>query len=250
MSGHSKWSTIKRKKGKADAERGRIFTRLIKELTVAAREGGGDPNTNPRLRTAVDAAKAANMPADNIKRGILKGTGELPGVTYESMTYEGYGPGGAALMLEVMTDNRNRTVAEIRHILTKYGGNLGENGCVAWMFAKKGIITVELESTDEDTLMEVALEAGGEDISSDAGAFEVVTTPEALEDVRAAIEAKGIPMVSAEIVMQPSNTVKIDDEGAASSMLKMYDMLEELEDIQKIYSNFDIEETLLEKLAS
>ena len=249
MSGHSKWSTIKRKKGKADAERGKIFTRHIKEITIAAREGGGDPEGNPRLRTAINAAKAANMPADNIKRGIQKGTGDLPGVTYESLVYEGYGPAGAAILMEVMTDNKNRTVAEIRHLLSKYGGNLGSNGCVAWMFEKQGVITIDFDAADEDTLMEVATEAGALDIQSDSGSFEIVTGPNDLETVRAAIEVKGIEMVSAEVIMQPNNSVKIEKESEASSMLKLYELLEDHDDVQKIYANFDIDEELLEKLA-
>lgn len=249
MSGHSKWSTIKRKKGKVDAERGRIFTRLIKEITVAAREGGGDPEGNPRLRTAIAAAKASNMPADNIKRGIQKGTGDLPGVTYESFNYEGYGPGGVAIFMEVMTDNKNRVVAEVRHTLTKYGGNLGANGCVAWMFDKKGIITIELDVVDEDTIMEVATDAGAEDILTDSGVYEILTEPAEIDNVRSAIEAKQIPMVSAEVTMRPQNTVKLEKESEANSMLKMYEILEENDDIQKIYANFDIDEALLEKLA-
>ena len=249
MSGHSKWATIKRKKGKADAERGKVFTRHIKEITIAAREGGGDPEGNPRLRTAIAAAKASNMPADNIKRGILKGTGELPGVTYESGTYEGYGPGGVALYLEVFTDNKNRIVSEIRHALTKYGGNLGESGCVAWMFEKQGIITLELEAIDEDTLTEIVLEAGAEDISTDSGSYEVVTQPADIDTVRSAIEAKGIDMVSAEVTMTPQNYVKLEKESQASSMLKMYEILEDLDDVVKIYANFDISDELLEKLA-
>ena len=249
MSGHSKWATIKRKKGKLDAERGRIFTRLIKEVTVAAREGGGDPDGNPRLRTAIAAAKAANMPADNIKRGIMKGTGELPGVVYESITYEGYGPGGSALYMEVMTDNRNRTVADIRHILTKYGGNLGASGCVAWMFDKRGVITVESDATDEDTLMEVALEAGAEDIRNDSGSYEILMDPAVVDDVRSAIEAKGIPIESAEVTMLPQNTTKLEKESEANSMLKMMELLEDHDDVQKVYSNFDIDEALMEKLA-
>ena len=250
MSGHSKWATIKRKKGKLDAERGKIFTRHIKEITIAAREGGGDPEGNPRLRTAIAAAKGSNMPQDNIKRAILKGTGQLPGVTYESVTYEGYGPGGSAIYMEVLTDNRNRVVAEIRHILTKYGGNLGASGCVAWMFERKGVITIDLDKTDEDTIMEIALEAGAEDINSDSGTWEVITPPEAIEDVRVAIEGANIEMVSAEVTMLPKDTVKIEKEKEASSMLKMYDMLEENEDIQKVYSNFDIDESVLEKIMS
>ncbi len=248
MSGHSKWSTIKRKKGKADQERGKIFTRLIKEITVAAREGGGDIDGNPRLRTAVAGAKAANMPADNIKRGILKGIGELPGVTYEGINYEGYGPGGVAIFMEALTDNKNRTVAEVRHILTKYGGNLGSSGCVAWMFDKTGVIIVDAEATDEDTIMEVATEAGAEDIISEDGSFEILTDPADIDTVRSAIEAKGIEMVSAEVTMRPQNTVKLTKESEASSMLKMFELLEENEDVQKVYANFDIDEALLEKL--
>jgi len=190
MSGHSKWSTIKRKKGKADAERGKVFTRHIKEITIAAREGGGDPEANPRLRTAIAAAKGSNMPADNIKRAIMKGTGELPGVSYESVTYEGYGPGGVALFMEGLTDNRNRTVSEVRHILSKYGGNLGANGCVAWMFERKGFITVDAGKVDEETLLEIALEAGAEDLKTEGEAYEITTPPEAVDDVRSAIEAE------------------------------------------------------------
>jgi len=250
MSGHSKWATIKRKKGKTDQERGRKFTRLIKEITVAAREGGGDPDGNPRLRTAIAAAKAENMPADNIKRGILKGTGQLPGQIYESVTYEGYGPSGVALYLEVMTDNRNRAVSEIRHILTKYGGNLGANGCVAWMFHKKGVITVELEAANEDTLMEAALDAGADDVKSDVGAYEVVMDPSVLDNVRQALEKRGVKIASAEVTMVPQSTTKLTRENEASSMLKMIELLEENEDVQKVYSNFDIEQGLLERLAS
>ncbi len=249
MSGHSKWARIKRKKGKTDAERGRTFTRHIKEITLAARDGGGDPDGNPRLRTAIAAAKAVNMPQDNIKRAIQKGTGELPGVSYESVVYEGYGPGGVAIYMEVLTDNKKRTVAGLRHILSKYGGNLGANGCVAWMFDKKGVITIELDAVYEDTLMEVATEAGAEDITAESGSYEIVTRPEDIDTVRVAIEAKEIPMVSAEVVMQPKNSVKLEKESQASSMLKMYELLEEHDDIQKIYSNFDIDEALLEKLA-
>ena len=248
MSGHSKWATIKRKKGKLDAERGKIFTRHIKEITIAAREGGGDPEGNPRLRTAIAAAKASNMPADNIKRAILKGTGQLPGVVYESITYEGYGPGGVAIYMEVMTDNRNRCVSEVRHLLTRYGGNLGSSGCVAWMFEKQGVITVDAEAVDEDTLMEVALEAGAADIKQESGSFEVIMEPENIDSVRSAIEGKGIPMVSAEVTMNPKDFVRLDKENQASSMMKVYDSLEELDDVQKIYANFDIPEALLEKL--
>ena len=248
MSGHSKWSTIKRKKGKADQERGKIFTRLIKEITVAAREGGGDVEGNPRLRTAVAGAKAANMPADNIKRGILKGTGDLPGVVYETHNYEGYGPGGVAVYMEAFTDNKIRTVADVRHILTKHGGNLGSNGCVAWMFDKAGVIIVDAEATDEDTIMEVAMEAGAEDILTEHGVFEIRTDAADIDTVRSAIEAKGIVMASAEVTMIPQTTVKLTKESEASSMLKMFELLEENEDVQKVYANFDIDEALLEKL--
>ncbi|MDD3732813.1 MAG: YebC/PmpR family DNA-binding transcriptional regulator [candidate division Zixibacteria bacterium] len=249
MSGHSKWATIKRKKGKADQERGKIFTRHIKEITIAAREGGGDPAGNPRLRTAIASAKGVNMPQDNIKRAILKGTGELPGVKYESVTYEGYGPNGVAIYMEVMTDNKNRTVSEVRHILTRYGGNLGSAGCVAWMFDKKGIITVDTEVVDEDTLMEICMENGAIDISSTSGAYEIITEPNDLDDCRMALEKRSIPMVSAEVTMIPQNSVRIDKENDASSMLKMVDSLEENDDVQKVYTNFDIDEAVLEKLA-
>ncbi len=248
MSGHSKWSTIKRKKGKADAERGKIFTRLIKEITVAAREGGGDIEGNPRLRTAVAGAKAANMPADNIKRGILKGTGDLPGVVYESHNYEGYGPGGVAVYMEALTDNKIRTVADVRHILTKYGGNLGSNGCVAWLFDKAGVIIIDGEATDEDTIIEIATEAGADDVINEDGVFEIRTEASEIDRVRSAIEEKGIEMVSAEVTMIPQNTVKLTKESEASSMLKMFELLEENEDVQKVYANFDIDEALLEKL--
>lgn len=250
MSGHSKWATIKRKKGKLDAERGKVFTRLIKEISVAAREGGGDPDGNPRLRTAIAAAKASNMPHDNIKRAILKGTGQLPGVTYESITYEGYGPGGVAIFLEVMTDNKNRTVAEVRHILSKYGGSLGTSGSVAWMFEKRGVIEIERNAIDESTLMDIALDGGAEDVKTDSAGYEIITDPGALEGVRVALEAKKVPIASAEVTMLPKNTTRLTGEAEASSMLKMMDLLEDSDDIQKVYSNFDIDEALMQKLAS
>jgi YebC/PmpR family DNA-binding regulatory protein len=249
MSGHSKWATIKRKKGKADAERGKVFTRHIKEITIAAREGGGDPEGNPRLRTAIASAKASNMPQANIDRAILKGTGQLPGVIYESATFEGYGPNGVAIFLEVMTDNRKRTVADLRHIFSKYGGNLGESGCVAWMFERKGVITIDRDAIQEDALMEIALEAGAEDINGDSGSWEVTTPPEAIDDVRSALEQRDIPMVAAEVTMIAKDSVRLTKENQASSMLKMYELLEEHDDVQKVYSNFDIDEELLEKLA-
>lgn len=249
MSGHSKWATIKRKKGKADQERGRIFTRHTKEIARAAREGGGDPAMNARLRTAVASAKAVNMPADNIKRAILKGTGQLPGVTFESVTYEGYGPGGTALYVEVTTDNKNRIVAEVRHLMAKYNGNLGENGCVAWMFDRKGVITVELEAVEEDKLMDIALEAGAEDIKTDAGAYEILTDPADLDAVVTALEAKEIAISSSEVTMIPQNTVKIEKESEANAMLKLMEALEENDDVEQVHSNFDIDTELMEKLA-
>ena len=248
MSGHSKWATIRRKKGKADAERGRMFTKLIKEITVAARAGGGDPDANPRLRTAIAAAKAANMPQDNIKKATQKGTGELPGVSYEEVTYEGYGPGGVAIYLSCLTDNRNRTVAEIRHLFTRYNGNLGENGCVAWMFDSKGIITVDCSRCDEETLLEVALEAGATDYNNLGDVYEIITPPNEMEKVRSVIEAKSIPIISAETTMIPQSTVRLDAK-PAETMLKLYEALEEHDDVQAVYANFDIEDELMEKLA-
>jgi len=249
MSGHSKWSTIKRKKEKTDAARGRVFTRLIKEITVAARHGGGDENANPRLRAAIAAAKNANMPAANIEKAIKRGTGELPGVTYEEVIYEGYGPGGVALMIEVLTDNRNRTVAEIRHILSKHGGSLGETGCVAWMFTKKGILSVPSEGVTEDELMDIVLEAGAEDLSQEDGNYEIITSSEDFENVKQALEAKSIKIENAEVTMHPQNTVKLDSKHA-ESLLKIMDALEEHDDVQNIYSNFDIAEELLQQLES
>ncbi|RME06061.1 MAG: YebC/PmpR family DNA-binding transcriptional regulator, partial [Deltaproteobacteria bacterium] len=236
MSGHSKWSTIKRKKGAQDAKRGNIFTKLMKEITVAARMGGGDPEGNPRLRTAIQAAKAANMPKDNIERAIKKGTGELEGVAYEEATLEGYGPGGVAVLVEVVTDNRNRTVAEVRHLFSKNNGSLGEAGCVAWMFDKRGMIVLEGEGVDEERLMEVALEAGAEDIQEEEGTFTVITTPENFETVRTAIEAAGWHPVSAQIEMVPQNTVRLEGKEATQA-LKLMEMLEECDDVSNVYSN-------------
>jgi len=248
MSGHSKWATIKRKKGKADAERGRMFTKLIKEITVAARNGGGDPDSNARLRTAIGTAKAANMPADNIKKAIQKGTGELPGVSYDEVTYEGYGTAGVAVYISCLTDNKNRTVAEIRHLFSRFNGNLGENGCVAWMFDKIGEITVDASVVDEDTLMEIILDAGATDMSRQGDIFEVTTPANELEDVRAAIEAKSIPVTSAETTMVPQNTIKLNEK-QAETMLKLYEALEEHDDVQAVYANFDIADDIMEKLA-
>ena len=247
MSGHSKWHSIKHKKAKVDAQRGKIFTRLIKELTVAARMGGGDPDANARLRSAVAAAKAANMPADNIDRAIKKGTGELPGVSYEEITYEGYGPGGVAIMVDAMTDNKNRTVAEIRHMMGKHGGNLGANGCVSYLFHKKGIILVEADGVNEEELMETALEAGAEDMTGDGEQFDIVTEPAAFEDVRSAVEASGFPIGSASLTMVPDTTVKVSAKDAPK-ILKLMDALENHDDVQNVYSNVDIPEEILAEL--
>lgn len=249
MSGHSKWSTIKHKKGALDAKRGKIFTKLIKEITVAARMGGGDPESNPRLRTAIAAARAQNMPSDNITRAIKKGTGELEGTTYEEITFEGYGPGGVAVMVEALTDNRNRTVAEVRHLFSKYNGNLGEQGCVSWMFEKKGLIYFSKDSVDEETLMEAALEAGAEDLNDEGSLWEVVTKPSDLEKVRDALVAKGFKPESSEVTMVPQSTVKLTGKDAAT-MLKLMDALEELDDSQKVYANFDISDEEMEKLSA
>jgi len=245
MSGHSKWHTIKHKKGAADAKRGKVFTRIIKELTIAARNGGGDADTNPRLRTVVAEAKSVNMPADNIKRAIQRGTGELPGVNYEEATYEGYGPGGAALIIEVLTDNRNRTVGEIRHLLTKHNGNLGESNSVAWMFSKKGYIVVDKKAADEEQLLNVVLDAGGDDLRDDDDNWEIITEPSAFEAVRGAITSLGIEPASAEVAMLPQNYVKLEGK-EASQMVRLMEALEEHDDVQHVWSNFDIEEKEIE----
>lgn len=246
MSGHSKWSSIKHKKAVKDARRGKLFTKLIKEITVAARAGGGDINANPRLRTAVLTARANSMPGDNIDRAIKKGTGELEGVAYEEVVYEGYGPGGAAIMVQVMTDNKNRTVSEMRRLFTKHGGNLGENGCVAWMFDKKGQITVDRGSVDEDQLMTIALDGGAEDVREEDGLFEILMTPESFETVRDRLEREKIPMASAQIALVPKNTVTLDAH-AAEQTLKLTEELEDHDDVQSVAANFDIPNELLEK---
>jgi len=246
MSGHSKWHSIKHKKAAADSKRGRIFTRLIKEMTAAARSGGGDQDGNPRLRLAVATAKAANMPADNIKKAIMRGTGELPGVSYEDVNYEGYGPGGVAIFMHVLTDNRNRTVAELRHILSKNGGNLGETGCVGWMFERKGYFVVEKSSADEEKLLDLALGAGADDMREDGSNFEILTTPDAFEAVKTALEKEKIPTASAEISMIPQNYVKLEGKHA-QTMLKLMEALEDHEDIQNVWANFDIDESELEQ---
>jgi YebC/PmpR family DNA-binding regulatory protein len=245
MSGHSKWHTIKHKKGAADAKRGKIFTRIIKELTVAARNGGGDPATNPRLRTIIAEAKSVNMPADNIKKAIQRGTGELPGVTYEEITYEGYGPGGAALIVETLTDNKNRTVGELRHLLEKYNGNLGSSNSVAWMFEKKGYIVVDKAAADEEKLLNTALEAGADDMRDDGDSWEVLTDPSAFEAVRDAVKALGIEPASAQVAMLPQNYVKLQGK-EASQMVKLMDVLDEHDDVKQVWSNFDIEEKEIE----
>jgi YebC/PmpR family DNA-binding regulatory protein len=249
MSGHSKWSTIKRKKGKADAERGKMFTKLIKEITVSARDGGGDPEGNPRLRAAIQAAKAANMPASNIERAVKKGTGELPGVTYESVNYEGYGPGGVAVLVEVLTDNRNRAVSEIRNIFTRHGGNLGEVGCVGWMFDKKGLIQVDKGSADEEELMMTALDAGASDMTLEEGYFEIVTPFNRFEAVKQALDQKKIPYSQAELTMIPQTNIKLIGK-EAEQMLKLMEALEDHDDVQKVYANFDIATEIMEKMTA
>ena len=248
MSGHSKWANIKHRKGAQDAKRGKIFTRLIKEITMAAKIGGGDPNANPRLRAAITAAKAENMPKDNIDRGIKKGTGELEGVNYEEIRYEGYGPGGVAILVDCMTDNRNRTVGEVRYSFNKSGGNMGETGCVAFMFDRKGSIIINAADTDEETLMDIALEAGAEDVIDEDDTFQVITEPEDFEAVQAALEKAEIPMVEAGISMIPQNTVEVSEEKTARSLLKLLEGLEDNDDVQDVYANFDIPAELMEKM--
>ena len=246
MSGHSKWANIKHKKGAADARRGKTFTKLIKEITVAARQGSGDMNANPRLRSAVMAARAENMPKDNIERAIKKGTGELEGVSYEESTYEGYGPGGAAILIDSLTDNKNRSVSEIRHALSRHGGNMGESGCVAWMFKKKGYIVLEQGAIQEDALMELALEAGAEDVRNDGDSFEVITEPEAFEDVQKALEGAGLKPVMAEVTMVPQTTTPVEGD-QAHKLIRMIEALEDLDDVQKVYTNADLPDDLEEE---
>lgn len=248
MSGHSKWATIKHKKGAADARRGKVFTKLIKEITIAARLGGGDSDANPRLRTAIAAAKAENMPAENIKRALQRGTGELPGSVYEEAVYEGYGPGGVALMMEVTTDNRNRTLSEIRHILSRHGGNLGENGCVSWVFSKKGCVTIEKDKAGEDALLTLVTDAGADDLREDENIWEILTSPEAFQAVVDALKAAGITPSSAEISMVPQSSVKLTGK-QAQQMLKLVEDLEDHDDVQHVYANFDIAEAEMHELA-
>ncbi len=249
MSGHSKWSTIKRKKGAADAKRGKLFTKLIREIMVAARVGGGDINANPRLRAAVLAAKAENMPKENIERAIKKGTGELEGTHYETLTYEGYGPGGVAMLLEVLTDNKNRTVAEVRHIFSKYNGSLGETGCVSWMFEKKGLILVDKAGVEEDRLIEVALDSGAIDVKDTGREFEVTVPPAQLEGVKRALEEAGFKSSYAEVTMVPQSTVRLTGKDA-EQMLKLMEGLEDSDDVQKVYANFDIADEEMERLSA
>lgn len=249
MSGHSKWANIKHKKGAVDAKRGKIFTKLIKEITVGARMGGGDPDANPRLRAAIAAAKAVNMPKDNIERAIKKGSGDLEGEAYEEILYEGYGPGGVAILVECMTDNRNRTAGDVRHFFSKSGGNLGESGCVAWMFDRKGLLLIEQGAIDEDKLMELAIEAGAEDVVEEDDVFQVVTDPDDFPAVREAIENKGIDFIEASISMVPKNVVPVEDESTAKSLMKLLDNLEDNDDVQNVHANFDIPDEIMESIS-
>ena len=248
MSGHSKWSTIKRKKGAADAKRGKIFSKLIKEVTLAARLGGGDPEGNARLRQAIMVAKAENMPKENIERAIKKGAGEIGGTaSYEEIIYEGYGPGGVAVLIEVMTDNKKRAVSEIRHAFSKHGGNLGENGCVSWIFEKKGNIIFDKKETNEDALMELVLEAGGDDILEQENEYEVITDPDSFESVKEAIDNAGFKYVLAQLSMVSQNTVKLDGK-QAEQMLRLMEQMEDCDDVQNVYANFDIPDEIMDKL--
>jgi YebC/PmpR family DNA-binding regulatory protein len=248
MSGHSKWSTIKRKKGAVDAKRGKIFGKLTKEITVAARLGGGDPEGNPRLRAAMLAARAENMPKDNILKAVRKGTGEGGGASLEEVILEGYGPAGVALMVESLTDNKNRTISDVRHLLSKYGGNLGEPGCVAWMFDKKGVIVLDREGVKEDELLEAALDCGADDLQSDESQFEVLTDPNRFMEVKEALEARGFKPILAQLQLHPKSTVRIDEEKPAQQVLKLVEMLEDHDDVNNVFANFDIPDRLLEAL--
>lgn len=249
MSGHSKWATIKHKKGALDAKRGKVWGKIIKEITVAARMGGGDINANPRMRTAITAAKAANMPADNIERAIKKGTGELEGFSYEEVSYEGYGPGGTAILIAVATDNKNRTVSEVRSILGKNGGNMGESGCVNWMFAKKGVITISKDQIAESDLLELVLDAGAEDLAVHKDFFEVTTSLEDFETVKHAVEGKKLKPTLVEMTMIPQSTVPLNED-KARTMLKLMEALEDHDDVQKVYANFDIADEVMEAIAA
>jgi len=249
MSGHSRWSQIKRKKGKADQQRGKLFTKLIREITVAARTGGGDLKINMRLKAALESAKAASMPADNIKRAIQKGTGELPGEAYEEVTYEGYGPGGVALMVRVLTDNKNRTAPEIRHVFEKNGGNLGQVGCVAWMFERKGVIQVDAERIGEDELLGPALDAGASDMRRVEKVYEITTTPDEMESVRRALEGRKVPVLEAEVSMVPLSTVRAEGKDA-HAVLRLVEALEEQDDVQAVYANYDIPDEIIDAITA
>ena len=249
MSGHSKWSTIKHKKAMVDARRGKMFTKLIRELTSAARAGGGDPDVNPRLRTAVASAKGANMPNDTIQRAIQKGTGEIAGETYEEVTYEGYGAGGVAVLVDTLTDNKNRTVAEIRHLFARHGGSMGENGCVAWMFQRQGFLALDAASIDEDALLELVLEAGGDDVKTENDLYEILTSPEAFEDVRSSREAQGLTPEVAEVTMLPQSTVSIEGK-QAEQVLRLMEALDDQDDVRRAYANFDIPDDVMAALAA
>ncbi|MEE9419335.1 MAG: YebC/PmpR family DNA-binding transcriptional regulator [Desulfatiglandaceae bacterium] len=248
MSGHSKWSSIKHKKGATDAKRGKIFTKLIKEITVAARLGGSDPDGNPRLRAAIAAAKAENMPKENIERGIKKGTGELEGVSYEEANYEGYGPGGVAVLVDCLTDNKNRTVADVKHLFERHGGNLGEPGCVAWMFEKKGLIVFEKEKIDEEQLLDLALEAGAEDVNEQETEFEVIVSLSDFEAVKKAVDEAELPYTFSEVTMIPKNTVEVEGK-KAQQILNLMQALEDHDDISHVYANFDMSDEVMEALS-
>jgi YebC/PmpR family DNA-binding regulatory protein len=249
MSGHSKWATIKHKKAAQDAKRGKAFTRLIREVQIAAREGGGDPDANPRLRTAITTAKGQSMPQDNIKKAILRGTGQLEGASYEEITFEGYGPSGVAVIVEIVTDNRNRTVSELRYLFTKNGGNLGENGCVAWMFNKQSVISVPKDAADEEQLMEIGLGAGAEDLRDEDDHWSIVSPPEAHNDVVKALEEASVATENAEVSMVPQNTVQLKGKSATTA-IRLLDLLEDHDDVQNVYSNFDIDDKELEALSA
>jgi YebC/PmpR family DNA-binding regulatory protein len=248
MAGHSKWANIKYRKEAADARKGKLFSKLAKEITVAAREGGGDPEANPRLRHAIEKAREANMPRDNIEKAIKRGTGEIPGVNYEQVVYEGYGPGGVAVLIEALTDNRNRTTSEIRNIFTKKGGNMAGAGSVSWIFHRKGLITVEKSACDEDTLLSIAIEAGAEDMKTEKDVYEITTAPENFEKVRDALKEKNIPIQNAEITMLPSNYIKLEGQ-TAKQILSLMDALQSHDDVQQVYANFDIPDEIIEEMA-
>lgn len=249
MSGHSRWSQIKRKKGKNDQQRGKLFSKIIREVMVAARNGGGDPKGNMRLKAALEEARSVNMPADTLKRAIQKGIGELPGESYEEITYEGYGPGGVAIMVRVLTDNKNRTAPEIRHTFEKHGGNMGAQGCVGWMFGRKGVIQVDADRVSEDDLLSIALEAGAADMRRVEKTFEITTAPDEMEAVRQALEARGVAVARGDVTMIPQSTVRVEGKDA-QSMLRLVETLEELDDVQAVYANFDIPDEVLEAISA